>query len=202
MAEREYQRLTWSRRRPGIAVFTISRASLWLAKDHLLLIETNGYSESYKRFYFRDIQAMTVQRTNDRTIWSIVLAALGALLLVIGFAIQDTAALIVFAVLATFLCVVPLIIVLAMGPTCRCQIRTAVQTEDLPIGRVPRARRVLERLRPLITATQGQMTTEEIAARMQQLAAATAAPAQARPVAAMGASQVIDDPNAPPRIVS
>lgn len=201
MAEKEYQRLTWSRRRPGVAVITIARASLWLGKDHLLYVETNGYSESYKRFYFRDIQAITLCRTSVRTVASVALCAGGALLLLIGLAIQDTGALITFGILATVLCVIPLIINLALGPSCKGQIRTAVQTEDLPITRVRGAHKILARIRPLIAAVQGQLASEEISQRMVQLSAAASAPAPAAPLAAAAAPQVVDDPNAPPRIV-
>jgi len=85
------------------------------------------------------------------------------------------------------------------GPTCRCSIRTAVQTDDLPsLNRLRRTRKVLARLRPLIAAAQGQLAPEEISARMRDL--------EQTPAASLGepaAPQtfVIDDPNAPPRIV-
>jgi hypothetical protein len=201
MAEREYKRLTWSRRRSTVAVVTVLRASLWLGPDHLLCIETNGYTESYKRFYFRDIQAITIRKTATRTAWSIIFAALAALFLFIGFSIQETAAIITFAVLALFLFLVPLLINLALGPTCASQIRTAVQTEDLPIGRVRRARKIMERIRPLIAAAQGQLLPEEIPVRMQELIAST----NSAPVTAAAPETlryVIDDLNLPPRIVS
>lgn len=202
MAEKEYQRLTWSRRRPGVAI-TVTRASLWLGKDHLLYVETNRYSfsESYKRFYFRDVQAITICRTSMRTVATIILSVLGALLLLIGFAAQDTGALITFAVLAVVLCLIPLIINLALGPSCKAQIRTAVQTEDLPITRVRTAHKIFARIRPLIAAVQGQLSSEEIPTRMMQLSAAASAPVFPASVAAAPAPLVIDDPNAPPRIV-
>jgi hypothetical protein len=56
-----------------------------------------------------------------------------------------------------------------MGPTCVCHLKTAVQTEELtPLRRLRRARKVLARVRPLIVAAQGELTPEEIAARMAQ----------------------------------
>jgi hypothetical protein len=43
------------------------------------------------------------------------------------------------------------------GPTCRCHLTTAVQTNELPsLKRVARANRVLSRLRPLIAAAQSE----------------------------------------------
>ena len=53
MAEAEYQRLTRAHPRSGFAVAFAARSSLWLGKDHLLCIDSTGFSESYKRFYFR-----------------------------------------------------------------------------------------------------------------------------------------------------
>ena len=77
------------------------------------------------------------------------------------------------------------------GSACVCHLRTAVQEEELPsLNRVRRARKVLDRLRPLIAATQGQLAPEEIQARLQELASQ------------QSAGYVADDPNAPPRIIS
>jgi hypothetical protein len=78
-----------------------------------------------------------------------------------------------------------------------CQIRTAVQIEDLPIRRLGKARKILERIRPLIAEAQGQLTPEEIQSQMQALAASPPAGATS-PVAGYVAEEV----NAPPRIIS
>src|SRR5436190_14424668 len=44
--------------------------TIWLTSDHLLLRETvYGLSESYKRFYFRDIQAFIVRRSPRWIAW-------------------------------------------------------------------------------------------------------------------------------------
>jgi len=93
----------------------------------------------------------------------------------------------------------PLAINNALGPTTIGYLRTAVQTEELPsLSRLRRVRRVLARLRPLITQAQGQLAPEEISARMRELAQspASAADAGAEPV-----RYVAHDPNAPPRIL-
>ena len=196
MAEKEYQRLTWSRRRPGFVALTIARASLWLGKDHLLYVETNGYTENYKRFYFRDIQAFTICRTNGRSVSNCVLGAIAGLLLLVGLTTQSTGGIIGFGIAAIVAGLIPIGINTALGPTCLCQLRTAVQTEHLPIARVHGARKILERIRPMIAAAQGQLAPEEIPARMQALATSLTAPAPEP------ARIVADDPNLPPRIVS
>jgi hypothetical protein len=56
------------------------------------------------------------------------------------------------------------------GATCACQIRTAVQTEELPsLRRVTQTRKVLDKIRPLIAAAQGQLTTGEVSAQMREI---------------------------------
>ena len=74
MAEKQYERLTRARRRQaGFVAATYIRTSLWLGKDHLLCIDSNGYSETYKRFYFQDIQAVSIRLTQRRQVWNWVL---------------------------------------------------------------------------------------------------------------------------------
>jgi len=205
MAEEQYQRLTWAhRRQAGFIAVTYARSSLWLGKDHLLCIDSNGFSETYKRFYFQDIQAVTIRMTRRRMFWNWVLGV-PAILFVAGWGYA--AAVSRFAgweeiipwVVLTLIVAFPLLINNLRGPTCACQLRTAVQTEELPsLCRIRKTRKILDRLRPLIAQAQGQLAPEEIPARMQEWAAATAT-ASATPAANVG--YVVDDPNLPPRIV-
>jgi len=64
----------------------------------------------------------------------------------------------------------PLLINILRGRTCRCFLRTAVQTEQLPpLSRVRRAQKVFARIRPLIAAAQGgELSPEMISARMRE----------------------------------
>jgi len=72
-----------------------------------------------------------------------------------------------------------------------------VQIEDLPsLNRMRRARKVLERLRPLVVAAQGELRPEEIPLRLQELS--TSAPGT-MPSTSDTSSYVIEDPNTPPR---
>jgi hypothetical protein len=169
-----YIRLTRPASRSIFGLVTVGRSNLWLAPDHLLAVDSNGYSESYKRFYFRDIQAVAVVTTNRRGLWNLVLA----LPSVVCLAILITGALpggnmeigsaIASGVGAAFFG--GLIVVNSLrGPTCRCEIRTAVQTGRMPsLRRLKLTSRTLDRLRPLIIGAQGQLTPEEIAARMRE----------------------------------
>jgi len=160
MPKGEYQRLTRNQPRSGFAIAVTSRCSLWLGKDHLLLIDSNGYTETYKRFYFRDIQAFTITLNSRRMVWNSILGGLAAIWLlswgayVLSGSSIGLAGMITFATI-TMLLIVPLLLNNVLGPTCACYLKTAVQTEELPpLKRLPRAKRVLARLRPHITEAQ------------------------------------------------
>ena len=56
------------------------------------------------------------------------------------------------------------------GAACDVSIQTAVQKDNLvPLSRVKRAERALERIRPLILQAQGQFTPEETVLRLREL---------------------------------
>jgi hypothetical protein len=205
MAIREYQRLTRTRNRHLFSFAISSRTSLWLGGDHLLCIDTNGYTETYKRFYFRDIQAFTLTSSKRRLIWNLVLGFLtvpclaGLVTTLLSTPGADAGAIVGWSV-PTFVFGVPLLINNLLGPACVCYLRTAVQVEELAsLSRWRKARNVLARLRPLIAAAQGELAPEEIPARLRELAAAPA-PGDAAPETAP--KFVVDDPNVPPRIIS
>ena len=117
MAEQEYQRLTWARRRPsGFIAFSATRSSLWLGSDHLLCIDTTGYTENYKRFYFRDIQAIVIRKTEA---WKFVALALGALtgaFSLVAALQKESSLLYVFGVIAS-LFAIAFVITVAQGPS-------------------------------------------------------------------------------------
>lgn len=135
--------------------------SLWVAEDHLLKVELNGCTESYKRFFFRDIQGLLIRETRRVAAASAVLAGCGALSFV-GAVVVGGGGLWVFGALGC------LSFALAMinwwqGPACECHVKTAVQTERLAgLDRVKRAQIAVDFLRPLIEGAQGVLTREEI----------------------------------------
>ena len=55
------------RKMPGTGGGLFHRSTLWLGPDHLLLVQSTPVSETYRRFYFRSIQNVTVRKTNLRT---------------------------------------------------------------------------------------------------------------------------------------
>src|SRR5205085_1469887 len=60
---------------------SLSRSALFTADDHLLLCDyRTGFTERYKRFYFRDIEAIIIRKTSlwlyGIMIWAVI-AVLG-----------------------------------------------------------------------------------------------------------------------------
>ena len=215
MPEKEYQRLTRARARSEFAVISMSRSSLWLGKDHLLCVDSSGYSETYKRFYFRDIQAVTTMVSRRKifsNFWNWVLGipfVICAVVLTVGLVDIRHRPLhpddywgflgwgipcgIFFALLLT---------INLIGKACTCYLRTAVQIEELPsLDRVHRARKALARLRPLIVAAQGELTPEEISLRMRATAGTSPGTETAMtPEASIAPPTTSHPPGAPPVI--
>jgi hypothetical protein len=169
VADREYIKLTPLRQRGGLAIVSSHRSNLWLGKDHLLGVETEGYTESYKRFYFQDIQSITLRKTGRGWVLAIVTGLLTGFFAFVAAAVDPAEAKWVFGIIAG-VCAIPFLLNFLYGPTCACELRTAVQTEEIPsLGRIRRARKVIARLRPLIADAQGRITADEILLRFQEL---------------------------------
>jgi hypothetical protein len=166
-SEIHYKRLARFRVRTGLS-------SLWLGPDHILSVNSNGYIENYKRFYFRDIQAIIVQRTSRRAVWNGILAApllgafIGLLACLSSLSEDEVGAIICSVILVIILSFFILNYILGVG--CACHIRTAVQIQRLPsVRRVPYARHVLETIRPLIAVAQGgELSAEVVSTRMRE----------------------------------
>jgi hypothetical protein len=180
MPEQKYKRLTRECTPLQLKVAFSARYSLWLGDDHLLQVESAFYTESYKRFFFRDIQAITIRKTDARKIWNWILGAfllVSALLILMLPHDADVAKIVLGCIVLTILGI-PLLLNNLFGPTCACQIRTAVQTENLPsLRRVRQTRKVLDKVRPLIVSVQGEVTSDEVNTRMREMVLAAAAPA-------------------------
>ncbi|HVU17999.1 MAG TPA: hypothetical protein VHD32_13820 [Candidatus Didemnitutus sp.] len=138
----------------------LGASQLWKADDHLLLVRTIGWTESYRRFYFRDIQAILVVHTNRRIYWNLGLLG-GAFIVVIlvhaggGQWLSDA------IIAAVFL---PLLIRNNLaGPGCRTVLTTAVQDEKIPcLRRLRKTRRVIEEIRPLIRGAQADLAGDSV----------------------------------------
>ncbi len=200
MANADYQRLTRARLRWAFGVLFTTRSSLWLGQDHLLVIDSNGYTETYRRFFFRDIQCFMVALSQRQITWNIVLGVL-TVIGVVGWALyfRSHAPGLVSASLATatvLLFGVPLLMNNLLGATCTCHLRTAVQTGCRPsIKRVRQAHRIMDQLRPLILQAQSAQTSGTGSLPTQQPTGTAG-----EPPGAEGGSP--EPGNIPPRIVA
>lgn len=140
------------------------RGSLWLAENHLLMIENWSYRESYKRFDLSEIQSLTLCTTRRGTIIKVISGVL-LLLTITLFGIicgrtvgEERIAYLTTGIILAFFPLVALVRDLILGPTCRCQLSTAVQSVELhSLSRVKKARRAIAVLEQAITAIQGRL---------------------------------------------
>jgi len=176
MPDNRYTRLTWRKRRSTKIALSAPRSALLLGQDHILKVESAIFAEDYKRFFFRDIQAITIKTNRRQIVWNGVLAVLLALLLMEGFLDAATwnARRVTMVIMASMTAVL-LVLNNVFGATCDVRIQTAVQNDILPpLSRVKRASKALELIRPLIVQAQGQLPADEAALRLRELAASKA----------------------------
>jgi hypothetical protein len=142
--------------------------TLWMGEDHLLAVDSNGYSEDYTRYYYKDIKAVMVRRTARGRIWNAILAtALGVCLFsLVWYVFYRSEALAVLVVFGTPLFLAGLLVNTLRGPTCRCHILMPLGIRELPtLKRIKTVRKTLDRLRPCIEERQGTIAQEVAAAR-------------------------------------
>jgi len=146
------------RKLPGQRRGFIFGSSVWMGSDHLLLVKSARFREEYRRFHFRDIQAIVTAKAQRFHIstraaligclwgWASAIAVLSALApKILGPALGLVGFLLVFVwVYQSAKC------------SCRCRIYTAVSSEDLPsVYRTWTARRFLAAVEPVLTQAQG-----------------------------------------------
>lgn len=154
-----------ARARKAFGLFSGDRYRLWLADDHLLYVRVSHYSEYCKRFYFQDIQAITVCRTSAGSRTSVILGVIGVVLLLIGVFLTVTVGW-PYALIPWFPAGIFGLLLLwnvLLGPTCVCRLYTTVQAEDIvAMRRLRRAEATLLVVVPLIEAAQGTLGAEEL----------------------------------------
>jgi hypothetical protein len=140
-----------------------SRQELWDGGDHLLVVEHTGYRERYRRIRYDAIQAWTARSTADYLATSLVLGAVITLLLGIAWTGRtDEGMGTWFWPLAAGGYTLVLLIHLALGPTVRVHLHTAVQTLEIPAaGRRRTWQRVRRHLIDRITTAQGIWKTDD-----------------------------------------
>jgi hypothetical protein len=143
------------RRLPGNLRGWIRKSSLWEGDDHLLLVRGTRFAEDYRRFYYRDIQAISMHRAP-------VLGSIGWLLLNLILCVLFVAVAVDsprgwwIALPLTALLIANIVVSLRYG--CRCHVQTAVSREELAsLIRTWSARKTFARLRAKIDEAQGAL---------------------------------------------
>jgi hypothetical protein len=145
---------------PGSPAFLSQvRSELWWEGDHLLLVRRGSFTESYRRLYLADVQALSIRKTGTGRVVNAVAGAMAVTCLVYGTwaaIYQPGAVPMVIAAVLLLPLAVTLVVNTALGPTCECHAKTAVQAVKLPsLSRLRTARRAMGMLKPLIEAAQG-----------------------------------------------
>ena len=143
---------------PGTGSSALARVRLWEGPDHLLAVTSWPSGEGYRRFFYRDIQAIIVRQTARRLWINVVLLVLALISAgpIVAFGDRDTGTLIGAAIVAGFWFFFILINSL-MGAACDTQIQTAIQTERISsLSRLPTVQKVLARIQPRIVEAQAE----------------------------------------------
>jgi len=155
------------RRLPGTGTGVLEYVKLYLAADHLLQVSSNGFMETYRRFYLRDVQAISVRESMHGKVWNGIWGFIAFLFTIVALQTTGPATFVWWGITGIFIFLLTLNV--ARGPTCVCQVQTAVQTRPLPsLNRVRRAGKVIAQLKPLIEAAQGAMPAGEVARRIDE----------------------------------
>ena len=141
-----------------------ARGSLWLAPDHLLVVEHEAlllaFRERYRRFDYDSIQGVFLAATAtgkwlNALYGSAIVLAGGSAAALAGGARPLNAGTVALGVAAA-ICAVLLVVNLLRGATGRFNVQTAVQSYRLrPVSRLRQARRVAEALRARCEDAQG-----------------------------------------------
>ena len=145
------------RRLPGRRRGWLRGATVWLGPDHLLSVKSVRVREDYKRFHFRDVQAIAVARAPRFHVSTRAIPAL--LLWLTAYVVALRAAPGYTWALWTLAAAAVLAWAVVSGRwSCRCRIYTAVSSEELPsVYRTWTARKFLAEVEPRIAEVQGMV---------------------------------------------
>ncbi|HEV3332344.1 MAG TPA: hypothetical protein VG096_15245 [Bryobacteraceae bacterium] len=169
------------RKLPGRRRGFLRGASVWLAPDHLLLVNSMRFREEYKRYQLRDIQGIAVARCVrfHLSTRALVIAILWLLPWMFFPLFPSATVPLVLALVGLILALAWLYI--SIKCSCTCRIYTAVSRDELPsVYRTWVADRFLRAVEPEIAAVQGALESESAEANSVE-ANQYAAPQQTAP---------------------
>jgi hypothetical protein len=142
---------------PGALRGFVRKASLWEGPDHLLSVTGTRFAEDYRRFYYRDIEAILLQkcvRAGSVGLW--VAGVLACLIAITIGTARSTGGRIAGLIAVVVALTLVYRLVISLRYSCRCYIQTAVSREELPsLLRTWTAQKTLDRLRTKIVEAQG-----------------------------------------------
>ena len=147
---------------------------IWIGPDHLLMVESTGISEKYKRFFFKDIQAIRLLKTKTTLYSLIFVSSLFLLTAALGvWSWNGTSQeLVIFPALICLVLLYYLIRLFIQGPSCECWIYSSVQKEKIkPVTKVKTGKKLLGLLVPKIEALQGTLSAEAFKERKERVTA-------------------------------
>ena len=171
-------------RLPGRMRGIFHGASLWLGDDHLLAVSGWRLTEDYKRFYYRDIQAVVITRAPRLVVplpWVVAMLGLAITALIanasaVPWLVQGCEYLL--AALGLYL------LIASLAWSCRCRIQTAVSRQELPsLYRMGRARKALAILEQRIGEVQGTLVENWMESLPGFFASSSAASPEPAPLA-------------------
>jgi hypothetical protein len=169
------------KRLPGGRRGVLRRYSLWLGDDHLLAVTCWRFVEDYKRYYYRDIQAVVLARSRRWVLTLPWIVAALALIVTAGIANTVNAGGVAQASLDSLAGLALIWLLLAMMAGARCRIQTAVGCDDLPsLFRSWSGQRALRILAGHIAQVQGTLVEGWTAETVETPAQAPVAEPEAR----------------------
>ena len=133
------------------------KATLWEGADYLLSVRGTRFNEEYRRYYYRDIEALIVEdcaRAGSIGAWivSVILLAIA-----IGI-VANSSKPVALAALCVVVAFILVRLAVSLRYSCRCVIQTAVSRDELPsLIRKWAAAKTIPRIRQRILAAQGSL---------------------------------------------
>lgn len=173
------------RKLPGKKRKFIGRDTAWMGPDHLLIVESSGISETYKRLYFKDIQAVSILKTPYAFIANSILFALMVILTASGLYLYSTEMypVSIFMWIVAGVMFVYFISNAPQGASCECWLFTRVQKEKLrSVHTVRSLKKAMKLLIPAIEKSQGRLSKESLVSARRRLVGQPGGTPRYRPV--------------------
>lgn len=151
------------------------RSRLLFVDDHILQCNKIAGSEEYRRFFFKDLQSITVFRTLSGFISNIILSIVIIFFISLGMLVYFFAGSDVFFGVGIFFGIITLIVFIALiinlikGSTSKTIITTLNSQDTLVLsGRFYKTKKVIDSLREYIVKEQGEFSQKDIVNKLQE----------------------------------